>query len=345
MRRVGLLFVLAFSVSMFANAQIDTFRVVQLNAENFFDAIHDEGKDDYEFLPSSSRKWTWRKYWNKMSNLSKEIIALSTDRAPSLVALCEIENDSVMRDLTLRSILRFTGYRYLMTHSNDSRGIDVALLYQPDAFLPLSYRSVRVVFSRFPGESTRDILHVAGRVKTGDTLDVFVCHFPSRAGGHRATDSRRKAASAALRCAVDSLLSLRAKSRILIVGDFNDEPHSPSISEVLGAMPPTNAPKANALYNLSYKLTPIAGVEGTYKYRGSWSQLDQAIVSGELLIANNAFRVVRESCRIAALPFLLKPDETYGGCKPKRTGWSGRSDRFSDHLPLVVDFVCDFGEN
>lgn len=343
--KTGCLLLLLFFLSpLLAEAQIDTFRVVQLNVENLFDARHDDGKDDYEFLPSSSRKWTWGKYWNKMSNISKEIIALSTDRPPALVALCEVENDSVMRDLTLRSILRSALYRYIMTHSNDSRGIDVALLYQPDSFQPFSSRSVRIAFVNAPKETTRDILHVAGLVKTGDTLDVFVCHFPSRAGGRRFTDSRRKAAAAAMRSAADSLHSLRRKTNILIVGDFNDEPESHSIRSVLGAMSVTDRPEAKALYNLSRNLTSAGGIKGTYKYRGFWNQLDQAIVSGELLRSDNAFRIVGESCRIAALPFLLETDERYGGYKPKRTGWSGRRDRFSDHLPLVVDFVCDFGK-
>ena len=48
-----------------------------------------------------------------------------------LVALCEVENDSVLFDLTKRSAIRTAGYEYVMTSSPDERGIDVALMYQP----------------------------------------------------------------------------------------------------------------------------------------------------------------------------------------------------------------------
>ena len=50
---------------------------------------------------------------------------------------CEVENDTVLRDLTRRSPLKELSYRYVMTHSPDLSGIDVALLYQRDLFLSL----------------------------------------------------------------------------------------------------------------------------------------------------------------------------------------------------------------
>lgn len=40
-----------------------------------------------------------------------------------------------------------------------------------------------VPYKEMERRPTRDILHVMGQVASGDTLDVFVCHMPSRAGG------------------------------------------------------------------------------------------------------------------------------------------------------------------
>ena len=34
------------------------FTFVEYNVENLFDTVHDEGKQDTEFLPSSPRHWT-----------------------------------------------------------------------------------------------------------------------------------------------------------------------------------------------------------------------------------------------------------------------------------------------
>ena len=69
-----------------------------------------------------------------------------------------------------------------MTDSPDLRGIDVALLYQRDLFKLLSFPfCLYSALKQF--RPTRDLLHVSGLLLTGDTLDVFVCHLPSRSGG------------------------------------------------------------------------------------------------------------------------------------------------------------------
>lgn len=87
-----------------------------------------------------------------------------------------------MKDLTEYSPLREAGYRYVMTDSPDQRGIDVALLYQRGSFKLLGKNSIRIPNEEIDRTPTRDILHVTGQVLSGDTLDVFVCHMPSRSG-------------------------------------------------------------------------------------------------------------------------------------------------------------------
>jgi len=123
------------------HAQAQQLTLVELNCENLFDCRHDSLKQDTEWLPASVRKWTPARYWSKLNRIGQEIIASTADsvthQLPDLVALVEVENDSVLRDLTRRSLLRHAGYEYLMTESPDLRGIDVALLYQPFAFRPV----------------------------------------------------------------------------------------------------------------------------------------------------------------------------------------------------------------
>lgn len=115
---------------------------VELNCENLFDTRHDSLKNDMEFTPEGSYHWTRTRYWRKLNNLAKELVALGEKgnkewEIPDLVAMCEVENDTVMTDLTKRSLLRLAGYEYLMTSSPDERGIDVALMYLPSSFCPL----------------------------------------------------------------------------------------------------------------------------------------------------------------------------------------------------------------
>ena len=155
--------------------------LVELNCENLFDTCHDVGKEDIEFLSDGARHWTSARYWTKVRHIGQELLSCADD-VPDLVALVEVENDSVLRDLTRRSLLRYAGYHYLMTQSPDLRGIDVALMYRPDRFTPLCYDYLEV--PPLTGmRPTRDILYVKGRSYTGDTLHVFVVHSPSRYGG------------------------------------------------------------------------------------------------------------------------------------------------------------------
>lgn len=117
---------------------------VELNCENLFDYHHDESKDDTEYLPEATRHWTKKRYWQKLNNIAQELLSCSDDGIPDLIALCEVENDSALIDLTKRSLLRNAGYEYLMTNSPDLRGIDVALLYSPFTFAPIRSYSIRV---------------------------------------------------------------------------------------------------------------------------------------------------------------------------------------------------------
>ena len=122
---------------------------VELNCENLFDTRHDSLKNDMEFTPEGSYHWTRTRYWRKLNNLAKELVALGEKgnkewEIPDLVALCEVENDTVMTDLTKRSLLRLAGYEYLMTSSPDERGIDVALMYLPSSFCPLRSYPIRI---------------------------------------------------------------------------------------------------------------------------------------------------------------------------------------------------------
>ena len=147
-------------------------------------------KQDEEFLPEGSYHWTRTRYWRKVDRVAQELAACGGGSdgygLPDLMALCEVENDSVLVDLTRKSLLRTAGYDYVMTHSPDRRGVDVALVYSPFAFSLLNSYAMRVPLIRGM-RPTRDILYASGRLIGGDTLHVFVVHAPSRLGGEMAS--------------------------------------------------------------------------------------------------------------------------------------------------------------
>lgn len=203
---------------------------MELNCENLFDTRHDSLKNDLEFLPDGSYKWMPYRYWAKLNHLGQEIVAQSNP-IPDFVAMCEVENDSVMFDLTKRSLLRNAGYEYVMTSSPDERGIDVALLYQPASFALLHSYSIRI--KPLPNtRPTRDILYASGLVITGDTLHIFVVHAPSRRGGELASRPYRLHVASQLAAAVDSVYAESRDAKIIVAGDFNDYADSPALKRL-----------------------------------------------------------------------------------------------------------------
>lgn len=293
--------------------------LVELNCENLFDIRHDSLKQDTEYLPEATRHWNRKRYWRKLNQIAQEIISTCDDGIPDLIALCEVENDSVMVDLTKRSLMRGAGYHYVMTHSPDVRGIDVALLYSPFTFQLIESRSVRVdpVKGMRP---TRDILFVKGQTVSGDTLHVFVLHAPSRYGGERYSRPFRRAVADRLLMEVDSIYRHTTDAHIIIAGDFNDDADSPVMKQL----------SRHRLYNLTKNAKGMNGVRGTYRYKGLWQSIDHVLGSRPVYL-----RV--DSVYIHAPSFLLEEEKLYGGYRPRRT-YSGMRYQpgYSDHLPLVV---------
>lgn len=306
--------------------------IIFFNAENLFDTEDDPRKDDDAFTPDGDYRWTRSRYWDKLDAVSKVIVAADEDAAPALVGLSEVENETVLTDLTARSALKEAGYKFVMTDSPDNRGIDVALLYRRNYFKLISHESLRVNLRPYGGGATRDILHVMGVIETFDTLDVYVCHWPSRYNGTEQTEPYRMCAAKIVRESVDSVFSMRRKPYVVIMGDLNEGPDDPAVREGLKAHPFASGSMREDR-ELVTVMDPLA--EGSYKYQGTWDKYDQFIVSASLL--NGLGCTEMKGAEIMRLPFILTDDNTYGGEKPLRT-FNGRRYQggYSDHLPVKM---------
>lgn len=317
----------------------DNFRVMFYNVENLFDTQHDSLKNDHDFLPGGFMNWSNWKYWEKHRNIGRVITAVGEMESPALVGLCEIENDSVIFDLTKRSPIRSQEYEYLVTNSPDLRGIDVALLYQRHQFKLIEKNEYELVLSGKDARPTRNVLHAVGQVMSGDTLDVFVCHFPSRYGGQLESEGGRIDAAHLLRDKADSLFLIRENANIIIMGDFNDHPDNKSIYQVLKARSLNYHLDKNELYNMFFHRIKERNF-GTLKYQGQWGVLDQFIVSGNLLMEKENLRIDNNEAHIFKADFLTEKDEKYGGVRPFRTNLGPRYiGGFSDHLPIYMDLI------
>ncbi len=317
---------------------ISLFTFVELNCENLFDCQHDSLKNDTEFLPDGAYHWTRTRYWQKLNRVGQTILSCGEQQVtnqlseggvnngkswqlPDMVALCEVENDSVLRDLTKRSLLRNARYEYVMTNSPDERGIDVALMYSPYSFRLIESHSVRVKLVKGM-RPTRDILYASGVVASGDTLHVIVAHLPSRRGGEMRSRPFRRAAAESVATVIDSIYNVSAEAKIILAGDFNDYNKSESIRLLC----------SKRMKDISEKAKGSNGAKATYRYQGRWGSLDHIIVSESLAES------VAE-CYVNDALFLIEPDEKYGGVKPRRNYIGPRYlNGFSDHLPLVARF-------
>lgn len=302
------------------------FTIVELNCENLFDTQHDSLKHDEEFLPTAAAHWTPYRYWHKLNRIGQDILSCgdmdSNQVVPDLVILTETENDSVLHDLTKRSLLRNADYEYVMTDSPDERGIDVALLYSPFSFGLIGHHSIRITPPK-GCRPTRDILYVYGQLITGDTLHIFGVHAPSRSGGELATRPYRLHVVSRLLQAVDSVRALSPHALVVVAGDFNDYSTDASLQLLT----------RHGLTDVSANAHGRHGAKGTYRYHGLWGSLDHILCN-----ANATKKLVE--CHINDAPFLLVADEKYGGVKPRRNYLGPRYlDGFSDHLPLVATFI------
>ena len=317
-----LLVIMVLSSSFVHQSAAQRLTFVEYNVENIFDTRHDEGKQDDEFLPEATRQWTEKRYWKKLDRIGKSILSTSDEGIPDLIALCEVENDQTLTDLTKRSLLRNAGYEYVMTNSPDARGVDVALIYSPFSFGLIRSYGLRI--ETIEGmRPTRDILYACGELQSGDTLHVFVVHAPSRHGGEKASRPFRLQAADRLLQAVDSIRAITPDARILVSGDFNDYHDSPALVRI----------GQHNLRNISKEARGSYGVKGTYRYKGEWNSLDHILVSPS--IYNKVDTVFIHSPK-----FLLEKDKFYGGFMPRRTykGMKFQKKGFSDHLPLVARF-------
>lgn len=331
-------------ISLTEVASQNNFRVLFYNVENLFDIHDDPLKDDNDFLPDGFMRWNEWKYREKLKSITKVITAVGGMYSPALVGLCEIENDSVLYDLTKRSALSVQGYDFLITNSPDERGIDVALLYQQHQFKLIEHTEYEIKFRDERIRPTRNILHAVGTLANNDTLDVFVSHFPSRTSGKLETEQARIESAQILKNRTDSILSIRTKPNLVIMGDFNDEPEDKSLLNVLKANQINKEITSNKLYNLSF-LNEKDSEYGTYKYQGVWSVIDQLIVNGRLLNNDNSTYVKEGKAYIYSESFLLEKDKKYYGTKPFRTNIGPRyNGGFSDHLPVYMDLNILFDE-
>src|SRR5436190_21301304 len=310
------------------------------NLENFYDTVNNLMVDDEEFLPNSERHYNTRIFLDKVNRLASVISQIGIDVNPdglALMGVSEIENDTVLTILVNHKDLKNRNLKIVHYNSPDVRGIDVGLLYNPKYFKPIYSNKL---FVKLPGGSkdsyfTRDVLYVKG-VMDGDTIHVFVNHWPSRSGGEERSIPARAAAAAVDKRIIDSLMSVNPNSKVVIMGDLNDDPVSPSLTRTLGAKGNIADVKTSGLYNPWVDFYKRGS--GTIAYQDSWGLFDQVVISQAWLDKQQTGYFFYKA-NIFNKEFMVQQSGKYKGY-PKRT-WDGTTYNYgySDHFPVFVTML------
>lgn len=333
-----------------AQNKVKTYVIGFYNLENLFDTYHDDGKNDFEYLPDGANEWTDVKYQKKVHNMAKVIKAMKEENSVyhAVLGVSEIENRHVLEDLVNDPQIADAGYMIAHFDGPDFRGVDVALLYQPRKFevldeesLPFNFNSDKIVFDLdSAGKAafrTRDILMVRGLLG-GEMFAFFVAHLPSRIGG-KGGDLRSRGAEIIYNRA-EELMKEFPGIKIVVMGDMNDNPDDESMTVYLHGK--ENIEDVGEGDFFSPFLSMLKAGYGSLAYQGAWNIYDLLLVNHSLAHAENGtlriVPIVRKKFygRIFHKPWMATEEGPYKDV-PFRTFSNGAFvGGYSDHYPTYI---------
>ncbi|MDD7558706.1 MAG: endonuclease/exonuclease/phosphatase family protein [Porphyromonas sp.] len=317
-----------------------TYAVAFYNLENLFDTVDDpDNPGDDDFLPDGPYNWTEVKYRKKLHNLATVISKLGreyTPYGPAVIGVSEVENKEVLLDLVREPELGDMGLRVLHHSGPDRRGIDVAFLYNPRLFRLDGYKAFkyRAPASK-PDYVTRDALLISGLL-AGEKVHFIVGHWPSKYGGE-SSSVLREAAGAQIRSIIDSLYTEDPSTKLIFMGDLNDNPDDKSVAVSLGAKERREDVAPRGTFNATW--APYAKGIGSLAYQDKWNLYDQIILTEPLISDAECRTLTFWKTEVFNRPFITTKEG-------KRKGYPHRTfeantfiNGYSDHFPTLVYLI------
>ena len=302
------------------------------NVENLFDLSTSRHRPATlkKRLKSEFKGWTESVLNAKVRQLASIITQMNDGQGPDILGVCEVENEPVLDRLV--TALAPLGRDYQVAHeeSSDKRGIDVAFIYDANrhtAELQFHYEVVK----RSPA---RDIFQGNFRTAQGRLLVLIGNDWPSRLG----ETAYRIIAGETLSYWIQSIHeALGGEPSVLVMGDFNDEPVSPSLAHFpLSTELTTKGTSGSKRATVQPHVVAWWVRVASYVYAGTPSMLDQFLVSRGMLRRSAVIKPLGESVSLLRFPEMVSRS-VYK--TPRRFGRpSSRLDRtgFSDHYPIAV---------
>ena len=320
------------------------------NLENLFDTYHDDGKNDYEYLPDGANQWTPEKYAKKLRNMARVIQAMKKDNGVwhTVLGVSEIENRHVLEDLVSEPAIAAANYQIVHYDGPDRRGVDCGLLYDPTKMtlvesesIPFTFAPSSIKFDMTQEEKdnfrTRDILMVHGIID-GEHFAFYVCHLPSRLGG-KGADNRARGGE----IVYDHAMKMMQKYpgiNIVIMGDMNDNPFDPSMAKYMHGRKDIDKVTDEDFFSPFWSMLD-AGFSSLY-YRGEGNIYDCILVNNALAHApKGTFQIQKITKkkfygRVFSKHFMTNQSGQYKGT-PFRTFSNGAFvGGYSDHYPTYI---------
>lgn len=338
MRNTFFTLILAFiAIPLSAQQQYKVVSIGFYNLENLYDTINQDNVNDEEFTPEGTRGYTAKVFKDKLSKLSDVISILSTDitpDGPAILGVAEIENRSVLEALVQQPKLASRNYKIVHYDSPDLRGVDVGLLYNPKYFKETYSEALFVPLKGDEGKGyfTRDVLYVEGYL-SNEKVFIFVNHWPSRRGGEEASAPGRALAASIAKHKIDSVTAIDPNAKIVLMGDLNDDPISPSVTSVIGARGKKEEVRSGGMFNPW--MDPYKKGIGTLAYQDAWGLFDQILISYGWLDKNQKGYHYHKA-EIFNREFMVQKTGKYKGY-PMRTYDGNRyNGGYSDHFPTYI---------
>ena len=345
-----LLFFCIFSSSIVNCQQLDENKQYQVacfgfyNLENLFDTIVDPDTNKIlqdDFTPNSDKQWNTKKYYHKLNNVSEVIsklgVSKSNPNGVSVLGVCEVENRSVLEDLVSHKKIKNKKFKIVHHEGPDHRGIDCGFLYNPKYFKLESSKSYRLTMPDDTAFSSRDQLLVTG-LYLEERMHFIVLHWPSRRGGEMKSRPKRIQAAILSKSIVDSILKSEPEAKVILMGDLNDDPISPSVKEVLNAKGEMDNFNENEMFNCM--MGHFKKGIGTLAYRDNWNLFDQFILTPSLVSENNSFTSFKYfSSKIYNKDFLKNQEGNFKGYPYRTYVGSTFMGGYSDHFPVYLLLV------
>lgn len=317
------------------------YKVVFYNFENLFDTLRDPDIHDEEFQPDGLKKWNSAKYNKKIGNLERVLfdIAAEDKDYPAVIGVSEIENRNVMEDVIAQPKLAPANYRVVHFDSPDARGVDVGFYYRPDVFKLEGSAAIPFRMPGMPNFRTRDFVTMWGTIED-EPFFFLVSHWPSRLGGKEASAPKRMAAARQVRAIVDSVQRANPATKVVVMGDLNDDATDDSVVEGLGAKGRTRDVQPGDMFNPFIPM--LKAGYGTLAYRDEWNLFDNIVVSDNLVTApEGELKIQRAGDSkfyggIFRRPYMIQKEGQYKGYPLRTFVGNNFQGGFSDHFPVYI---------